>query len=81
ARLEPEQRLDLVRLAAELSAAGTPATAAESVEALADELVAEAVSGDVVITMSSGSFEGLPRRIVALLGGRVGAVPGPAPAG
>jgi len=81
ARLEPEQRLDLDRLAAELASAGTPATAAESVEALAGELVAEAVPGDVVITMSSGSFEGLPRRIVALLTERAGAAAGPAPAG
>jgi UDP-N-acetylmuramate: L-alanyl-gamma-D-glutamyl-meso-diaminopimelate ligase len=80
-RLEPDQRLDLDRLATELTAAGTPTTTAESVEALAREVLAEAAPGDVVVTMSSGSFEGLPARLVTLLAGRAGVAPGRASSG
>ena len=69
-RLAPEDRLDLAALAAELSAAGTPCILAEDLESLQARVLAEARPGDVVLTMSSGSFGGLPQRLAtAVLSG------------
>jgi UDP-N-acetylmuramate: L-alanyl-gamma-D-glutamyl-meso-diaminopimelate ligase len=64
-RLAPEDRLDLAALAAGLSATGTPCVLAEDLDALLARLLAEVRPGDVVLTMSSGSFGGLPRRLAA----------------
>lgn len=69
-RLAPEDRLDLAALAAGLAGSGTPCVLAEDLDALVARLVAEVQSGDVVLTMSSGSFGGLPRRLAdAVLAG------------
>ncbi len=62
-RLAPEDRLDLAALAANLSGTGTPCVLAEDLDALVARLLAEVQPGDVVLTMSSGSFGGLPRRL------------------
>lgn len=64
-RLAPEDRLDLVALASSLSAAGTPCVLSEDLASLASTVLADVVPGDVVLTMSSGSFGGLPRRLAA----------------
>jgi UDP-N-acetylmuramate: L-alanyl-gamma-D-glutamyl-meso-diaminopimelate ligase len=64
-RLPAAERLDLDRLAADLEAGGTPTTLGEDVDSLLVTALAEARPGDVFITMSSGSFEGLPYRILA----------------
>jgi UDP-N-acetylmuramate: L-alanyl-gamma-D-glutamyl-meso-diaminopimelate ligase len=64
ARLPPEERLDLETLAAELSAAGTPAEVGADTEALLDRLTTESRPGDVVVIMSSGEFGRLPRRLL-----------------
>jgi UDP-N-acetylmuramate: L-alanyl-gamma-D-glutamyl-meso-diaminopimelate ligase len=66
-RLAPEDRLDLEALAEELSLAGVPTTAELTVDAVLERLAAEARAGDVVVTMSSGSFSGLPQRLVPAL--------------
>jgi UDP-N-acetylmuramate: L-alanyl-gamma-D-glutamyl-meso-diaminopimelate ligase len=66
-RLAPEDRLDLERLAADLSATGVAARACASVDEVASEALAEARAGDVVVTMSSGSFAGLAARLAAAL--------------
>jgi UDP-N-acetylmuramate-alanine ligase len=66
-RLPPEERLDIEKLMAELENKGTPATIGEDVDSLLALALAEARSGDVFITMSSGSFEGLPHRLYAAL--------------
>ncbi len=69
-RLAPEDRLDLAALAAGLSGIGTPCMLAEDLDSLLAGILAEAKSGDVVLTMSSGSFGGLPRRLAdAILAG------------
>ncbi len=65
ARLAPEDRLDLATLAAGLSVAGTPCVLAPDLESLRAEVLAEVRPGDVVLTMSSGSFGGLPRDLAA----------------
>lgn len=70
-RLAPEDRLDLASLAAGLSGTGTPCVLAEDLDSLVTRLLAEVKSGDVVLTMSSGSFGGLPRRLAdAVLAGK-----------
>lgn len=74
-RLAPEERLDLPRLVADLTAAGHLARATESLDALAEEVLAAVRPGDVVVTMSSGSFGQMPRRLLAALAERA-----PAPA-
>jgi UDP-N-acetylmuramate: L-alanyl-gamma-D-glutamyl-meso-diaminopimelate ligase len=69
-RLRPEDLLDRDRLAGELTAAGVEAEACPSVDALLDRAVALARPGDVFVTMSSGSFEGVPGRLLERLGER-----------
>ena len=64
-RLAPEDRLDLAALAESLAGAGTPCVLAEDLEALFARVLEEAKAGDIVLTMSSGSFGGLPRRLAA----------------
>lgn len=67
-RLPPEERLDVDGIAQHLEAGGTAATAAESTDALAAAILADAEPGDVIVTMSSGAFDGLPHRLVQMLG-------------
>ena len=66
-RLPPEERLDIERLRSELEDAGTPTTLGENADSLLALALDEARSGDVFITMSSGSFDGLPHRLFAAL--------------
>jgi UDP-N-acetylmuramate: L-alanyl-gamma-D-glutamyl-meso-diaminopimelate ligase len=66
-RLTSEERLDFAALAAALGAGGTAASRCDSVDELLDRAVAASRPGDVLVTMSSGSFEGLPRRLLAAL--------------
>jgi UDP-N-acetylmuramate: L-alanyl-gamma-D-glutamyl-meso-diaminopimelate ligase len=69
-RLASEERLDLSALAAELAADGVAATAAASLDALASAVLAALEPGDVIVTMSSGAFADLPRRLLSALEGR-----------
>jgi UDP-N-acetylmuramate: L-alanyl-gamma-D-glutamyl-meso-diaminopimelate ligase len=66
-RLPPAERLDLDALAARLGAAGTATTIAADYDALLAAVAAAAEPGDVVVSMSSGSFGGLPQRLLAAL--------------
>ena len=59
-----EEGFDPERLAADIERLGAEATACESNDVLADKALAEARAGDVLVTMSSGSFDGMPRRLV-----------------
>jgi UDP-N-acetylmuramate: L-alanyl-gamma-D-glutamyl-meso-diaminopimelate ligase len=69
-RLGDEERLNIGRLAGELTATGTPTLACASYDELYERVCAEAREGDVVVTMSSGSFEDLPCRLAAGLEAR-----------
>jgi len=62
------ERLDAARLAADLSAAGTPARACATVEELVEAVAAEARAGDVVLGMSNGAFGGFWEKVLARLG-------------
>ncbi|MEM9406254.1 MAG: Mur ligase family protein [Acidobacteriota bacterium] len=67
-RLGPEGTLDLAALAARLEERGILARACASVDGVRASALEWARPGDVLATMSSGSFEGLPRRLLAELG-------------
>jgi UDP-N-acetylmuramate: L-alanyl-gamma-D-glutamyl-meso-diaminopimelate ligase len=66
-RLTAEERLDFAAVAAALAAGGVGATRFASIDELLACAVAESRPGDVLVTMSSGSFEDLPRRLLAAL--------------
>lgn len=66
-RLVPAERLDLGALAAELRAAGVAARASADYAELLATAVEQLRPGDVVLTMSSGAFDGLPHRLLAAL--------------
>lgn len=63
-RLAPEERLDFDALAAALSNAGVPTTLCASTDEVLRQALDEAGDGDVLVTMSSGSFDGMPYRLM-----------------
>jgi UDP-N-acetylmuramate: L-alanyl-gamma-D-glutamyl-meso-diaminopimelate ligase len=63
-RLAPEERLDRERLVSRLRETGTEAVACDSYEEVLAETVARARPGDVIVTMSSGDFGSMPRRLL-----------------
>ncbi|HUF78825.1 MAG TPA: cyanophycin synthetase, partial [Thermoanaerobaculia bacterium] len=66
-RFRPEDRIDFATLAEELSTAGVEARACATHGELEALALAGARAGDVLVTMSSGSFEGIPHRLLAAL--------------
>ena len=69
-RREGHEVLDLKTLVADLRADGIEAHTTESTEDLLRRVIADARAGDVVATMSSGSFDGLPSQLVEMLAER-----------
>jgi len=68
-RLAAEERLDFGALAGELTTSGVPATLCADNGELLRQALAEAREGSVLVTMSSGAFEGMPQRLMAGLRG------------
>jgi UDP-N-acetylmuramate: L-alanyl-gamma-D-glutamyl-meso-diaminopimelate ligase len=66
-RFRPEERIDFAELAEELAAAGIEARACATQDELRERALESAAAGDVLVTMSSGSFEGLPHKLLAAL--------------
>jgi UDP-N-acetylmuramate: L-alanyl-gamma-D-glutamyl-meso-diaminopimelate ligase len=64
-RFRPDELLDRDTLAAALTAEGVDAESCATIDAMLERAVAVARPGDIVVTMSSGSFEGLPHRLLA----------------
>ena len=62
-----DQRLDVGSLLSELIAAGVDARSCADLDQLFAAAIAEARAGDVIVTMSSGSFDSLPQRLLAAL--------------
>jgi UDP-N-acetylmuramate: L-alanyl-gamma-D-glutamyl-meso-diaminopimelate ligase len=62
-RLTDEERLDFAELAAALRADGIAADLCSSTDDLLHRAVTEARDGDVLVTMSSGSFDGMPHKL------------------
>lgn len=67
-RLSDGERLDFGLLAVELNRAGVSASVFPSNADLLAAALAEARPGDVLITMSSGAFEGMPGKLAAAFG-------------
>jgi len=63
-------RLDTDMLAAAIEARGPAAASFASTDAILERILAEAKSGDVVVCMSNGPFDGLPQQLVAALNQR-----------
>ena len=63
-RLAPGERLDFAALAGELTAGGVPATVCADNGEVLRRALNEACEGSVLVTMSSGSFEGMPQRLM-----------------
>ena len=62
-----DQRLDVAVLLRDLASAGIDARNCASLDELFAAAMAEARPGDVVVTMSSGSFDSLPHRLLEAL--------------
>jgi len=54
-------------LVATLAAAGVEGTICRSIDDLLARVLAATAPGDVLVTMSSGAFEGLPHRLLRRL--------------
>ncbi len=67
-RVPENERLDVQRLAREISAAGRPARAFGTVEEMVEAVAAGARPGDVVVAMSNGAFGGIWDKLLARLG-------------
>jgi UDP-N-acetylmuramate: L-alanyl-gamma-D-glutamyl-meso-diaminopimelate ligase len=65
--LPPEQRFSSARLAGDLAARGTPATAHSDSEALLAALVGALAPGDLCLVMSNGGFDNLHQRLLDAL--------------
>ncbi len=66
-RLAAGERLDFAALATALAAGGVGAVRYDGVDELLAGAVAASRPGDVLVTMSSGAFAGLPRRLLGAL--------------
>jgi len=67
-KLPEDQRLDVDALADEIRALGAPARALGDVDAIVEHLAATTRPGDTVVTMSSGSFGGIHRKLLLRIG-------------
>ncbi len=62
------ERLDVERLARDLTARGVPARAFPDAGAIVEHLARELEPGDVVVVLSNGGFEGIHDRLLGALG-------------
>ena len=58
-----EEGFDPDRMAADIERLGAEATTCRSNDELLEQALSDARPGDVLVTMSSGSFDGMPRRL------------------
>jgi len=63
------ERLDVERLALQISERGVPARAFPDAAAIVEDLAPRLAEGDVVAVLSNGGFEGIHDRILGALGG------------
>ncbi|GAB4269945.1 MAG: UDP-N-acetylmuramate:L-alanyl-gamma-D-glutamyl-me so-diaminopimelate ligase [Deferrisomatales bacterium] len=77
-KVPPGQRLDVERLAAEISRRGPPARAFSDAGAIVVHLASGLAPGDVVVVLSNGGFEGIHERLLDALRRRPEGVAGEA---
>ena len=63
-KIPPEERFSSLRLVADLKKTGVRASYCGTTDELLDTLTRSAETGDVVLVMSNGAFDNLPRRLV-----------------
>jgi UDP-N-acetylmuramate: L-alanyl-gamma-D-glutamyl-meso-diaminopimelate ligase len=63
------ERLDTAALAAAIGARGPATFACESTSEIFERMIADARAGDVMVCMSNGPFDDLPRKLAAALAG------------
>ncbi len=66
-RLDESERLDLETLVERLNGEAVPTVCPSSIDSLESAVLEAATDGDLVVTMSSGSFDGLPHRLLRQL--------------
>jgi UDP-N-acetylmuramate: L-alanyl-gamma-D-glutamyl-meso-diaminopimelate ligase len=66
-RVPEHERLDVAKLARDISAAGTPAHACATVEDMVSFVAGHARPGDVVVAMSNGAFGGIWDKLLGAL--------------
>ena len=64
ADLKPEERLDATRLVADLQKAGHPAFHEPSANKIVEKLLPKLQSGDVLVVLSNGAFDGLHDKLL-----------------
>jgi len=70
-RIPREERFDPEKLALDLHRAGTKASHIPEVDRIVEHIAHGAAPGDVVVVLSSGSFEGLHDKLLAAIGDAV----------
>jgi len=70
ARIDDDERIDLGALAATLRESGVDAHTYDTLDELPEAVAPLLEAGDVVVTMSSGPFAGLPRQLLQALEAR-----------
>jgi UDP-N-acetylmuramate: L-alanyl-gamma-D-glutamyl-meso-diaminopimelate ligase len=65
--LPPADRLNTDTLAAAIADRGPAASSFATTDAILERIVADARSGDIVVCMSNGPFDGLPQRLLSAL--------------
>jgi UDP-N-acetylmuramate: L-alanyl-gamma-D-glutamyl-meso-diaminopimelate ligase len=70
-KIPKDERFDPERLALDLHRAGTKATYVPEVDRIVEHVARTAAPGDVVVVLSSGSFEGLHDKLLAAIGDAV----------
>ena len=66
-RLSDEERINSRGLVEKLTEQGTEASDSATIDEMLEKIVSDSREGDLIVTMSSGSFENLPRRILEAL--------------
>jgi UDP-N-acetylmuramate: L-alanyl-gamma-D-glutamyl-meso-diaminopimelate ligase len=69
-RVPEAERLDVDRLAADVTARGVPATARGTVEEIVADVAVRARAGDVVVAMSNGAFGAIWTKVLEAVAGR-----------
>ncbi len=70
-KIPKEERFDAEKLALDLHRTGTKASYIPDIDALVKHVAAAAGAGDVVVALSSGSFEGFHDKLLAAIGDAV----------
>lgn len=66
-KVAAEDRLDVGKLVAEISAEGAPARTIDGVDAIVAEVVSRAQEGDVIAVLSNGGFGGIHQKLLDAL--------------